>query len=235
MPEKFNIYCDESCHLEHDGCEVMGLGAAWCRSADARELARLVSELAAKHNAKGELKWSKVSKSRHAYYTELVDLFFGTPGFHFRCLIVENKSRLNHEQFNRGSHDAFYYKMYYYLLRNVVSRDNEYRVFLDMKDTRGLEKVRMLREVLCRGMLDFEYKTITDIQLVRSHDLRLLQLADFLTGAMTCNHRGDKVTEAKQGVIERILSHVNTDLRRSTPPWEEKFNLFVFTPTEVKT
>jgi hypothetical protein len=83
-------------------------------------------------------------------------------------------------------------------------------------------------------MHDFEYKTITEIQLARSHDLRLLQLADFLTGAMTCHHRRGQVTAAKQAVIERILSHVNTDLRRSTPPWEEKFNLFVFTPTEVK-
>jgi hypothetical protein len=22
-----NLYCDESCHLEHDGCQVMVLGA----------------------------------------------------------------------------------------------------------------------------------------------------------------------------------------------------------------
>jgi len=234
MDNTCNIYCDESCHLEHDGCDVMGLGAIWCRSADARDLAKTISELGAKHGAKGELKWSKVSKSHRAYYEELVDLFFKTPGLHFRCLIVENKSKLDHEQFNRGSHDAFYYKMYYYLLRNIVSRDNQFRVFLDVKDTRGREKVATLRDVLHRGMLDFEHRTTADMQLVRSHELRLLQLADFLTGAMTCHHRRSTVTEAKQAAIQRILAHVNTDLLRSTPPWESKFNLFVFTPTEVR-
>ncbi|MEO0080672.1 MAG: DUF3800 domain-containing protein [candidate division WOR-3 bacterium] len=234
MPEKYNIYCDESCHLEHDRCDFMGLGAIWCRSADASKLASLISGLAARYNAKGELKWNKVSKSRQAYYIELVDLFFRTPGLHFRCLVVENKSRLEHEQFNRGSHDSFYYKMYYYLLRNIVAKGREYKIYLDAKDTRGSEQVRTLHEVLCRGMYDFEYRTITEIPLVRSHDLRLLQLADFLTGAVVCHNRGIKVTEAKRAVIKRILDYLPTDLRRSTPPWEEKFNLFVFTPTEVK-
>ena len=27
---KINIYCDESCHLEHDGIKPMLLGCVWC-------------------------------------------------------------------------------------------------------------------------------------------------------------------------------------------------------------
>ena len=30
MPSVFNVYCDESCHLEHDGIPTMVIGAAWC-------------------------------------------------------------------------------------------------------------------------------------------------------------------------------------------------------------
>ena len=30
MAEIFNVYCDESCHLEHDRQKVMVLGAIWC-------------------------------------------------------------------------------------------------------------------------------------------------------------------------------------------------------------
>lgn len=26
----YNIYCDESCHLEHDGIKPMLLGCVWC-------------------------------------------------------------------------------------------------------------------------------------------------------------------------------------------------------------
>ena len=27
---EYNIYCDESCHLEHDNIIIMELGAIWC-------------------------------------------------------------------------------------------------------------------------------------------------------------------------------------------------------------
>ena len=27
---EYNIYCDESCHLEHDGIKPMAIGAVWC-------------------------------------------------------------------------------------------------------------------------------------------------------------------------------------------------------------
>ena len=29
MPQVFNVYCDESCHLEHDRQKVMVLGVIW--------------------------------------------------------------------------------------------------------------------------------------------------------------------------------------------------------------
>jgi hypothetical protein len=30
MTQAFNIYCDESCYLEHDRQKVMVLGSIWC-------------------------------------------------------------------------------------------------------------------------------------------------------------------------------------------------------------
>ena len=30
MKQLFNIYCDESCHLENDGEKVMAIGGVWC-------------------------------------------------------------------------------------------------------------------------------------------------------------------------------------------------------------
>ena len=26
----YNVYCDETCHLEHDGINDMVIGAVWC-------------------------------------------------------------------------------------------------------------------------------------------------------------------------------------------------------------
>jgi len=34
MTNIYNIYCDESCHLENDGEKVMVLGAIWCPRAE---------------------------------------------------------------------------------------------------------------------------------------------------------------------------------------------------------
>jgi len=30
MGQTYNVYCDESCHLQNDGLSVMVLGAVWC-------------------------------------------------------------------------------------------------------------------------------------------------------------------------------------------------------------
>jgi len=38
MTTTYNIYCDESCHLEHDRQTVMVLGAVWCPLEKVREI-----------------------------------------------------------------------------------------------------------------------------------------------------------------------------------------------------
>lgn len=96
MTEFYNIYCDESCHLENDREPVMLLGAVWCPKLAAGALAAELSALKQQHNAKGELKWTKVSKSRMAFYEAVVDWFFARPNLHFRALVVQHKEWLNH-------------------------------------------------------------------------------------------------------------------------------------------
>lgn len=45
MPTTINMYCDESCHLEHDGINVMGLGAVWCDKKHVREINERIREI----------------------------------------------------------------------------------------------------------------------------------------------------------------------------------------------
>ena len=61
MSELFNIYCDESCHLEHDSVATMVLGAVWC-PADCRiEISKAIRDLKIRHSLPRhfELKWTK--------------------------------------------------------------------------------------------------------------------------------------------------------------------------------
>lgn len=36
----YNVYCDETCHLENDGINVMVLGAVWCPQSRLKEKVR---------------------------------------------------------------------------------------------------------------------------------------------------------------------------------------------------
>ena len=79
----------------------------------------------------------KVSKSKREFYIDLVNWFFAKASLHFRAIIILNKSKLNHKYFNKDSHDTFYYKMYFSLLNKLLSPENKYNIYLDIKDTRS--------------------------------------------------------------------------------------------------
>lgn len=234
MAEIYNIYCDESCHLEHDKIPIMLLGAVWCPYEIRREISKELRQLKTKHNAKGELKWTKVSESRFPFYNELLDYFFLKDMLNFRCLLVSQKETLDHSYFNQGSHDSFYYKMYYQLLLNIVERraDSQFNIYLDIKDTRGSRRIRELRRILHAKLSDHKRSKIQQIQLVRSHESELIQLADFLIGAVAYCNRNDvpKKNIAKISIIKKVLESSGIDLVSTTPRREDKFNLFVFHP-----
>ena len=226
----YNVYCDESCHLEKDHQPVMLLGAIWCRQSFVKRIALDLRGLKKKHNALGELKWAKVSKSKEAYYLELTDYFFRTDDLHFRCLVVANKAKLKHADFNQGSHDTFYYKMYFSLLKAILSPTNTYYIYLDIKDTRSKQKIEKLHEVLCNNVHDFTQEMVARIQHIRSHESELLQIADFLIGAVGYRNRDLKENVTKAAIVAAIEKEIGGSLHSSTSLFQEKFNLFIFSP-----
>lgn len=232
MSELINIYCDESCHLEHDHIPVMLLGAIWAPKEQVKRLAIGLRDIKVRHHAEGELKWSKVSKSRQHFFLEVVEWFFAEAPLHFRALIVPNKSVLDHGRFNNGSHDTFYYKMYFSLLNKIFSPDCCYDVYLDIKDTRSNLKVKKLHDVLCNDQYDFTHSMIRTVQQIRSHESELLQLGDFLLGALAYKHRGLDQSDAKLVVIKAIEKY-RPNLLSSTPRDESKFNIFVWQPRSI--
>jgi hypothetical protein len=184
-PRTFNVYCDESCHLEHDQIPVMAWGAVSCATGDARRIAEAVRALKVSHGLAPdfEAKWSKVSPSQGAFYLALIDLFLADEGLRFRGLVVPDKSLLDHARFKQ-SHDEWYYKMYFTMLRPIFTAPHRYRIYLDVKDTRGGPKTRALHEVLANSLYDFDRECVERVQQVRSHESELLQLADLLSSGI---------------------------------------------------
>ncbi|WP_026602187.1 DUF3800 domain-containing protein [Methylomonas sp. 11b] len=229
MSELFNVYCDESCHLEGDNIPVMVLGAVWCPQAISGKIARDIRAIQVKHGLKAdfEIKWTKISLGKQAFYCEIVDYFFSHPDLHFRGLVVPDKSKLKHGEFAQD-HNLFYYKMFFYVLRNILENGNCYHIYLDIKDTLGREKIDDLKKVLHNAHYDFDRKAIENIQHVRSYEMAQLQLTDLFIGALAYVHRGLNTNAGKLAVIDRIKQRSGKSLIYSTLPSERKFNVFVW-------
>lgn len=231
MNDVVHIYCDESCHLEHDHQKAMVLGAISGPAEHRASIGRAIKALKEKHNilSSRELKWAQVSPATLNFYCSLVDLFFDEPRLGFRAVVIPDKTRLDHARFNQ-THDDFYYKMWWQLLTRLIDDQHRFRVFIDHKDTQGREKVAKLQEVLCNTHYDFDRQRILSVEEVRSHDVILLQLADVLIGALSHLHRGVAGSKAKSALIDHIRKRTGLSLERSTPPRASKFNIFVWRP-----
>ncbi len=236
MSEIFNVYCDESCHLEHDHQKAMVLGALWCPLDKSREIAVRLREIKQKHGLPPgfEVKWTKVSPAKAGLYLDLVDYFFDDDDLHFRALIVPDKSKLRHDAIPGQDHDTWYYKMYFDMLKVIFRPDARYRVYLDIKDTRGAEKTAKLHEVLCNNMYDFSRNVIERLQLVHSHEIEQLQLADLLIGAVSYLNRGLHGNQAKEALVARVQERSGYSLLKTTLYREEKVNLFRWQANEVQ-
>jgi hypothetical protein len=234
MALTYNIYCDESCHLENDQQNVMTLGAVWCLSEKVREISSRMKDIKKKHGLSPnfELKWTKVSKSKQEFYLDILDYFLDDDDIHFRALVVPEKSMLRHDYFHQD-HDTWYYKMYFDLLRVIINPSGNYYIFLDIKDTRSAKKVEKLRDVLCSDTYDFEKKIIKRLQVVRSHEVQLLQLTDFLTGIISYANRALQSNAGKLALVERLRNRTGYSLVKSNLLKEEKLNIFVWRATEI--
>ncbi len=219
MNKTFNIYCDESCHIEHDHKNFFLLGSVSSAYNQVKRHAERIKYIKEKHHFYGEIKWTKVSSSQAQFYKDLLDYFFDTD-LQFRAVVV-NKSKINNQNYNQD-YDTFYYKMYYYLLNHNKNSQYSYNVYLDIKDTLSAHKVNTLKEIL-----NVKYGVFRTVQNIRSHESVLMQLADFITGALSYNlNNPDKKVMAKNQIIERIKQHTNQNLVNSSNWSDFKMNLF---------
>lgn len=229
----YNVYCDESCHLEHDGINVMVLGAVWCPQKNLREITQQINQIKMKNgvNRTMELKWTKISPAKIDLYQDVIDYFFDNDSLHFRAIIIPDKSKLNHARFSQ-THDEWYYKMYFDMLKVIFNPTDNYEVYIDIKDTHSYQRAQKLREICCNSMYDFSAEIIRRLQPVRSEEVQLMQFVDILIGAIGYKNRiffeGFEKSIAKQHVIEIIKNRSGHSLSKTTLLREEKVNLLVW-------
>lgn len=216
MNKTFNFYCDESTHLENDGMPYMLIGYISCAYNQVKIHSEAIRRLKEEHHMPSELKWNKLSKSAYPLYNDVIDYFFATD-LQYRAIVID-KQQINNQGYNQN-HDDFYYKMYYQLLNKKIFTENNYNIYLDIKDTRSARKVNGLKDYLNK-----QYVSVRNLQNIKSHESELLQLADIFTGALSYNLRGLNKVIAKSKIIEKIEKHSKQPLNKTS--YQEKFNLF---------
>lgn len=231
MPDlDYKIYCDESSHLEHDGCNVMVIGAIRCNAPFAETFIREIKALREAHQYHSELKWTKLIAKQLPFYKAIIDLFFAHAQVQFKATVVQEKHRLNHDDFAHKSHGEFYYRMMYYSLRDFIKPETKNRIYLDYMDTQGAVRAKKLAEVLSNTV----YGNVgLEVYIVRSHESQLIQLCDLLIGAVAYKNRTDieKSSVVKTAIVDYLETKLKRELTQGTAPWIEKFNLFMFLPS----
>lgn len=225
MSKTFNLYCDESTHLIHDGHPYMLLSYVSIAYPQTRLAKEEIKAIKRKFNYTEELKWTNVHSATYKVYAELVDWFFMND-LEFRAVVVD-KSQIDEKRADYSFND-FYFRMYFQLLHTKVDFQNRYNVFLDIKDTCSGEKLEKMKKIMSYN------SSIGTLQFIPSRESVFIQLADVLMGAINYNLRiqkGDVKGNviAKLKLIEKIKRHSNISLNTTAPLSRNKFNLFFIT------
>jgi len=214
----YNLYCDESTHIEHDEHPYMLLSYISLPYNQIKIHKEYLKNLKEKHHFYSEIKWTKVSSSKQSFYLELVDYFFSNDLF-FRAIVID-KSEISNATFNHD-YSTFYYKMYYQLINHKIDMSAKYNIYLDIKDDLSKLKVRKLKEIL-----NVKYRVIRNLQSIHSNESIFMQMTDFLMGDVNYRLRGLSKVKTISLIIDKIEKHCGHSLTSATFTGEDKFNLF---------
>lgn len=228
---RLHLFCDESCHLPHDRAPFLLLGLTSCPADKVRAAHEQLAAIWERFNLPKhlEVKWTKVSPGRLDFYQAVLEWFFASENVTFRSLVLPDKQRI-YAALPPESRDNLYYSLYYQLLRTTIEQENRYRVFIDLKDTRGREKITHLTELLRADANDPYGKSVESLQHVHSHEIKLLQVCDLLMGAVGFARRpvAENESPAKRKLVKFIEDRLGYPLTSDSPPGEEKCSIITW-------
>ena len=157
-------------------------------------------------------------------YKELIDYFFQS-SMQYRAVVVRNKTKLNHQAYHQ-THNIFYYKTYYLVLKFLMEYNDSYKIYFDKKDTHGKEALNKLYEVFENSRkLPAPY-----LQHIHSHESQLLQLTDLFTGAVSYKNKDLNGSSIKNKIVSYLEQMSGIKLDMTSPLAMKKFNIFIQDP-----
>ncbi len=225
---EYNIYCDESCHLESNNSKYMLIGAVYCPKFKVKKINEYIEHLKENYNLsdKIELKWNKVDKKTEKLYLDIINYFFNNDDLKFRVIVID-KEKLDHEKYNQTVND-FYHKAYYDMLKYIIIPGNSYNIYPDIKDTNSYYYHQIMLDYLRIKMSDTNKKTIKKVQPIRSYEAPILQINDILIGALSYYYRNLSGNRVKLNIIHEIKKLYQNSFDISSYYSNTKFNIFIW-------
>lgn len=168
---EFEVYCDEA-HPDlftstAPKAQHLMIGSLWLPADLRSDIKTKIKTIREKHNAWGEIKWTKISPSKLEFYLDLVDLFVGYGNMlRFRCIAVDQQSV--DMQFHGGDNELGFYKFYYQVLHHWIYDFNNYHIFCDQKSNRETNRFSELRRVLDNANLSANVKCVQALPISKS-------------------------------------------------------------------
>lgn len=225
---EYNIYCDESCHLQSNNSKYMLIGAVYCPKSKIKKVNEYIQHLKENYNLSNtiELKWNKVDKKTEKLYLDVINYFFNSNYLKFRVIVID-KTTLDHEKYNQTEND-FYHKAYYEMLKYIIIPGNTYNIYPDIKDTNSYYYHQVMLDFLRIKMSDSNKKTIKKVQPIRSYESPILQINDILIGALSYYYRQLDTNQTKLKIIDEIKGLYDGNLDTTSFYSNTKFNIFIW-------
>lgn len=227
--QQYNVYCDESCHLEKDGIPTMAWGATYCLTKSTRSIVDNIRLLKNKHGLSHdfEIKWNKVSPAKLEFYLDLIEYYLNEDGLRFRGLLVQDKLKFHRSDYGKSNGD-WYFKLYYTLLQFIFNPQNQYCIYLDMKNRYEGQRIKKMHDVLATSMNDLQHDCVKRVQIIQSQESELLQIADLLLGALTYANKNLVSSTAKVEIVRLLRMNLGSGILTNTSTDSvTKFNLLV--------
>lgn len=223
-----NIYCDES-RVENKDSAKMVIGAIVIPRLQKNGLASDLKAIFSKHYYKKELKWIKTSRKYELLYKDIIDLFSKKTWFNFRAIVVD-KTKVKYEEYHNDDTELAFFKFYYLMLRERLSSNSRYYIFLDHKPTcdrsRAQALLAYLRSHIYWNRTDCK---IEHLQAYDSNENILLQIADYFTGLIAhAVNRGDEDSFKNEIILYFKQKNGIGSFDVSSYLSEQKCNLFIW-------
>lgn len=219
-----NIYIDESSQTQH---RYLILGGVIIPKTQADAALHKLHAYRLPDITTGEMKWSKVSRSKLDAYKRVIDAFWDddtVKHFHFHSLFVDT-TKQNHRKYNSGNKEVGFSKEIYQIAQKFRRQyGGLFHLYLDERETN--DDLETLRKILNRGASkdgDKRAWPFRRCHFRNSKSCLALQLSDILIGAIGFHINGhitaDNASPAKIELSRHILKRARiSDPLKSNGP-----------------